>query len=179
LRLFGPANSQVLGYWLDDTLFSRAHYGKLPYNPDALQSDLAYFRALGIPAITTFGVITGRDYFLQHASPAVFLYPALLWRTQADTRAIMREYCGSYFGDEAAIRIYDLLADADRMLGVENERIEYGDLNAPEFLGKVGKALQMSTALLERQKSPAMRGRAGRLVAEVASRYVEEYGPRH
>lgn len=178
LRLFGPANTQVLGYWLDDTLFSRAHYGKLPYNPEALKSDLVYFRGLGIPAVTTFGVITGRDYFLQHASPVVFLYPALLWNTATDPRAEMREYCRSYFEDENAIQIYDLLADADGMVGVENERIQYGNVNASEFLGKVGKALRLSTALLEGQHSTLLRGRAARLTAEVASRYLEENGPR-
>jgi hypothetical protein len=177
LRLFGPENTQVLGYWLDDTLFSRAHYGKVPYNPEALKSDMVYFRGLGIPAVTTFGVITGRDYFLQHASPAVFLYPTLLWNTAADPRAEMREYCRSYFDDEGAMQIYDLIADADRMVGIENARIQYGSVNAPEFLGKVAKALRLSTELLQGHHSPVMRGRAARLIAEVASRYVEEYGP--
>ncbi|MCU1275442.1 MAG: hypothetical protein JWO48_2873, partial [Bryobacterales bacterium] len=154
LQMFGPQNTQVLGYWLDDTLFSRAHYGKLPYNPKALKSDLEYFRSLGIPAVTTFGIMTGRDYFLQHASPAVFLYPALLWDVTADTRSIMREYCRTYFADEKAVAIYDLLADADRMIGVENGQIRYENLNAPEFLEKVAKAVSLTTALLERQTSP-------------------------
>ena len=89
----------------------------------------------------------------------------------------MREYCRSYFDSESTLQIYDLLADADRMVGVENERIQYGNVDTPEFLEKVGKALRLSTKLLERQHSPVMRGRAARLIAEVTSRYVEEYGP--
>jgi len=179
LHMFGPGNTQVLGYWLDDTLFSRAHYGKLPYNPEALKSDLAYFRHLGIPAVTTFGIMTGRDYFLQHASPSVFLYPALLWDVTADTRSVMHEYCRTYFGDEKAMAIYDLIADADRMVTVENGRIGGENLNAPAFLEKVARAASLTTALLERQTSPVMRARAARLLAEVVSRYVEEHGPRN
>jgi hypothetical protein len=75
------------------------------------------------------------------------------------------------------MQIYDLIADADRMVGIENARIQYGSVNAPEFLGKVAKALRLSTELLQGHHSPVMRGRAARLIAEVASRYVEEYGP--
>lgn len=88
-----------------------------------------------------------------------------------------RIHCRSYFDDEGAMQIYDLIADADRMVGIENARIQYGSVNAPEFLGKVAKALRLSTELLQGHHSPVMRGRAARLIAEVASRYVEEYGP--
>jgi hypothetical protein len=177
LHMFGPENTQVLGYWLDDTLFSRAHYGKLPYSPGALTSDLRYFRNLGIPAVTTFGIMTGRDYFLQHASPSVFLYPALLWDVTADARSIMHEYCRTYFGDEKTVAIYDLIAEADGMARVENGRIRLENLNAPEFLEKVAKAVSLTSALLNRQASPVMRARAARLLSEVVSRYVEEHAP--
>ncbi len=63
LQIFKASGTQVLGYWLDDTLFSRTNYGRLPYSPDALRRELAYYHRLGIPDITTFGVIVGRDYF--------------------------------------------------------------------------------------------------------------------
>jgi len=66
----------------------------------------------------------------------------------------MREYCRTYFADEKAVAIYDLLADADRMIGVENGQIRYENLNAPEFLERVAKAVSLTTALLERQTSP-------------------------
>ena len=39
LRLFSPAKTQVLGYWLDDTLFSRSGLGNLAFRPDALKGE--------------------------------------------------------------------------------------------------------------------------------------------
>ncbi|MFN7997497.1 MAG: DUF4838 domain-containing protein [Bryobacteraceae bacterium] len=178
LKLFGPANTQVLGYWLDDTLFSRAHYGRISYNPEALQADLVYLHELGIPAVTTFGIMTGRDYFLQHASPAVFLYPALLWDSGANVRSLMADYCRSYFGEDGAVRIYDLLAQADRIVPVESGRARYENLNTAAFLRTVSEATRLATDMLNRQNTPLMRGRAARLLAEVASRYIEALGPR-
>ena len=73
VKIFGASNTRVLGYWLDDTMALGNGYGKLSYSPDALKGDLSYYHRLGVPAVTTFGVITGSNYFLSHSSPAVFL----------------------------------------------------------------------------------------------------------
>jgi hypothetical protein len=83
-----------------------------------------------------------------------------------------------YFGDEKAVAIYGLIAEADRMISVENGRIRYENLNAPAFVERVAKAASLTTALLERQTSPVMSARAARLLSEVVSRYIEEHGPR-
>ncbi|HZP02833.1 MAG TPA: DUF4838 domain-containing protein [Terriglobia bacterium] len=172
LSIFKPENSQVLGYWLDDTLFSRTRYGHLPYSPTALQGDLAYYFRKGVPAITTFGVITGRDYFASHASPAVFLYPRLLWDVDTDVRPLMRDFCRDYFGTDRALDVFDSLARADSMVYVEKHRTQTGRLNDPAFAAEVSKALRLAGDLLESQTAPQRRAWAARLVQEVASRFL-------
>ncbi len=77
-----------------------------------------------MPAVTTFGVITGRDYFASHVSPAVFLYPKLLWNVQAEPRDLMHEFCRDYLRSENAIEIFDLLEKADAMVWVERHKIQ-------------------------------------------------------
>lgn len=172
LKMFGPENSQVLGYWLDDTLFSRTFYGHLPYVPEALKGDLAYYRRMGVPAITTFGVITGRDYFLTHASPAVFLYARLLWDVDSEPRKIMRDFCRNYFGSERVLEIYESLAEADRLVYVERHRLRPNELNNPKFVAVASRALTMSEDLLRAESTPERRARFARLVQEVSTRFV-------
>ena len=70
------------------------------------------------------------------------------------------------------MEIYDLIAEADRMVAVENGQIRYQNLNAPAFLERVSKAVSLTTALLDRQTSALMRARAARLLSEVVSRYA-------
>ena len=173
LRLFGSENSQVLGYWLDDTLFSRAFYGRLPYTPEALKGDLTYYHRMGVPAITTFGVITGRDYFLAHASPAVFLYPHLLWDVKSDPQEIMRDFCRNYFGSEQVLEIYERLAEADRLVYVERQRLRPDDLSNPKFVAAASSALKLSGDMVRAELDPVRRARFARLVQEVAARFVD------
>jgi hypothetical protein len=170
--LFGGARTQVLGYWLDDTLFSRTHYVKLPHVPKALKGDLAYYHRLGVPAVTTFGVITGRDYFASHVSTAVFLYPKLLWNVQAETPALMHEFCRDYLRSESAMEIFDLLEKADSMVWVERHKLQTGRLRDPEFVRSVSRAAELAQKLMNQQQDPDIKARAARLVAEVASRFV-------
>ena len=177
LEIFGPANSQVLGYWLDDTLFSRLYFGKLPYSPDALKGDLAYYHRMGVPAITTFGVISGRDYFLSHASPAVFLYPSLLWDIGVDTHDLVRGFCRDYFGSEVAARVYDILAEADKMVFVEGHELHAGRVKDREFVEAVSKALRLAHDLLDSQSDPVRKARAAKLVSEVSSRFISPTQP--
>lgn len=177
LRIFGPANSQVLGYWLDDSLFSRLYFGKLPYNPEALKGDLTYYHRMGVPAITTFGIISGRDYFLSHASPAVFLYPHLLWDVGADPRQLVRRFCQDYFGSEAAVGVYDLLAEVDKMVYVDRHELQAERVNDAEFVDKVAKALRMAHDLLDSQSDPVKKARAAKLVSEVSSRFISPMQP--
>jgi hypothetical protein len=173
LKLFGPENSKVLGYWLDDTLFSRTFYGHLPYIPEALKSDLTYYHRMGVPAVTTFGVITGRDYFLTHASPFVFLYPRLLWDVNAEPREIMRDFCRNYFGSEQVLEIYGSLAEADRLVYVERHRLRPDGLSNPRFIAATSRALKLSEDLLRAESDPERRARLARLVQEVTARFVD------
>ena len=172
LKMFGPANSQVLGYWLDDTMALGNGFGKLGYHPDALRGDLAYYHRMGVPAVTTFGVITGHDYFLSHVSPAVFLYPTLLWNVQADPATIVRDFCVNYMGSEQAAEVFELLAQADRMVYIEHAQIRGDKANDPEFMEKVSQALRLAQALLDAEKDPIKRPRVAKLIQEVASRIV-------
>jgi hypothetical protein len=172
LKIFGGGNTQVLGYWLDDTLFSRTFYGHLPYNPGALQDDLSYYDRMGVRAVTTFGVITGRDYFLSHASPAVFLYPRLLWDVGANTRELMQDFCRNYFGSESALEVFDALAEADRMVYVEKHHLQAQALDDREFVATVSRAMRVAGVLLNSQEDAQKRARAALLVDEVVSRLI-------
>jgi hypothetical protein len=170
--MFGAKDSQVLGYWLDDSLFSRTYFSKLPYVPQALKGDLAYYHRKGVPAVTTFGVVAGRDYFASHASPAVFLYPQLLWNVQGDPHEMMRDFCRLFFGSEQAIEIFDLLSQADQMVYVERHQLQARKVGGPKFVETVLKALELAQKLLASQKNPAEKARAARLVQEVSSRFI-------
>jgi hypothetical protein len=171
VRLFGGARTQVLGYWLDDTLFSRTHYVKLPYVPKALKGDLAYYHRMGVPAVTTFGVITGRDYFASHVSPAVFLYPKLLWNVDAEPRALMREFCRDYLRSESAMEIFDHLEKADAMVWIERQKLQ-GSLRDPEFVRSVSRAAVLAQKLMNQQEDPDIKARRSRLLAEVTGRFI-------
>jgi hypothetical protein len=173
LRLFGPQNSQVLGYWLDDTLFNRTFYGHLPYLPEALKGDLSYYHHMGVPAATTFGVMTGRDYFLTHASPAVFLYPRLLWDVKSEPREIMRDFCRNYFGSEQVLEIYDSLAEADGLVYVERQQVRSDGLSDPRFVAATSRALKLSGDFLRAGSDPERKARFARLLQEVAARFVD------
>ena len=172
IRIFGAEKSQVLGYWLDDTLFSRTFYGHLPYQPKALKEDLSYYHRMHVPAVTTFGVIIGRDYFLSHASPVVFLYPTLLWNIHSNPQEVVRRFCQDYLGSEQALEIFDALARADHLVYVERSRVHAQKLTAGEFVAEVSKALRMSQELLNSQTDPVRRARAALLVQEVSSRFI-------
>lgn len=171
LKMFGGENTQVLGYWLDDTLFSRTSYGHIPHNPEALRRDLSYYHRLGVNAVTTFGVITGRDYFLSHASPAVFLYPRLLWNVQTDTREAMRDFCRNYFGSESGVEVFDALAEADYMVYIEKSQLAGKKLSDRQFVECISRARHAAQALLDFQENTQKGARAALLVDEVMSRF--------
>jgi hypothetical protein len=124
-------------------------------------------------AVTTFGVITGRDYFMTHASPAVFLYPQLLWDVKSEPRDMMRDFCRNYFGSEQVLDIYDSLAEADRLVYVERHRLHSDDLSDPRFVAATVRALKLSGDMLRAQTDPERRARFARLMQEVTARFVD------
>jgi hypothetical protein len=172
LRVFRPEEAQVLGYWLDDTIFTRTAYQRLPFAPEALSQDLRYYRARGVRKITTFGVIAGRDYFMYHASPVVFLYPALLWDIETPVRERVADFCERYFGDRRLKRVYDLLERADWLVPVEKHKIRTEKLTSAEFRGVVVDALRMAVEFTAKQDDAVRRARGARLVGEVSSRML-------
>jgi hypothetical protein len=172
IKIFGAPSTRVLGYWLDDTMALGNGYGKLPYSPDALKGDLSYYHRLGVPAVTTFGVIKGSDYFLSRSSPVVFLYPALLWDVTRRPQKLVEEFCRVYLGSKKAAEIYELLAQADKMVRIEHARVDRARVNDPEYIEKVTEAMRRTEALLLSETDPGKRARLARLVQEVASRFV-------
>ncbi len=175
LEIFKPEETQVLGYWLGDTFFlwKNYAYNRLPYCPTALKGDLAYYHRLGIPAITSFGVMFGSDYFSTHASPAIFLYPRLLWNVKAEPREVMNEFCRSYFGSADACKIFDLLAEADQMVYMEQHKVQRELVNAPRYVQTVSQAVDLSLKLVLAQSDPTLRARAVRLVQEATTRFSQ------
>jgi hypothetical protein len=177
LEIFGASHTRVLGYWLDDTMALGNGYGKLSYAPNALKGDLQYYHRLGVPAVTTFGVISGSTYFASRLSPVVFLYPALLWNTSREPRLVVREFCHDYLGSEKSAEVYDLLAEADKMVHIERAQVVRQRVNDREFIAAVSKALRQTRVLMEAESSALKRARLARLLQEVASRYVAPTRP--
>ncbi|MEN6536431.1 MAG: DUF4838 domain-containing protein [Bryobacteraceae bacterium] len=171
LKLFKPEDAQVLGYWLDDTLFNRTGYGRLPYRPDVLKADLTYLHKLRVPDVTTFGVITGANYFASHVSPAVFLYPRLLWDVTSDPQSVMKEFCQGFFGDGDTLKVFDLLAEADRLVYVDKHQVQARMVNDPAFIAAVSEAIRLSQTFVTAQTDPRLRGRRAKLLQEVAERF--------
>ena len=71
MKLFGVEHTQVLEYWLDVSRFSRWKRPavKLPWNAEICRADIAAYRALGVPHITTFAVYMDADYVKLHGDP--------------------------------------------------------------------------------------------------------------
>ena len=71
LALFGTKDSQVLEYWLDNSLYSKWTYPPQPFKAydDIIAQDIAYYRDLGFERITTFACYLGKDYIDLHGEP--------------------------------------------------------------------------------------------------------------
>lgn len=112
LESFNPKDAQVLGYWLDSSLFGRGRLrelqGRLPQFAHIIKEDFQYYLKKGIRAIKTFVVGLDREYFSRYISPTVFLYPMLLWNHQLDLELEIRNFCENYFGDASLSVLFDL-----------------------------------------------------------------------
>ena len=67
LKVFPVETAQVLEYWMDVTKFSRRRrpFKKLPWRQDVFESDVAFYRSLGVNHVTSFG--NGIDkYYVDH-----------------------------------------------------------------------------------------------------------------
>ena len=84
----------------------------------------------------------------------------------------MNEFCRSYFGSADASRIFDLLAEADQMVFLDDNKVQRGSVNAPRFVQTVSRALDLSQKLVAAQSDPKLRARAARLVQEAGTRFT-------
>jgi len=80
LNFFGKEDSEVLEYWMDNSLFCKwkLPYKKLELNTDVLVQDVAYYRALGFEFITSFGCFLNADYAAEFGEPPVETYGKIL-----------------------------------------------------------------------------------------------------
>ncbi len=80
LKIFNPENAHILEYWLDNAFFSQYKKPpvKVPFDRKVTQSDVAFYRSLGIDFITCFGSYLGDDYRIQHGLPPISEYGEIL-----------------------------------------------------------------------------------------------------
>lgn len=64
MDLFGREDAKVLEYWYDNSLFSKWKKPPQEFHLDeaALRKDIAEYRAMGFPYVSTFGCFLGPDY---------------------------------------------------------------------------------------------------------------------
>ena len=76
LEYFGYRHSQVLDYWLDNSLLSGWKYPPKAFstNNDVIMADIVTYRTLGIDSITSFACYLGPDYIALHGSPNLNAY---------------------------------------------------------------------------------------------------------
>ena len=80
IEYFGASGAQVLDYWMDNSLNCRWRlpYQKLPFYPDVISADAAYYRSLGFEHLTSFGCFLGEDYAAEFGLPPVTEYSRCL-----------------------------------------------------------------------------------------------------
>lgn len=80
ISFFGTKNSQVLEYWMDNSLFS--NWTKPPkyleLKQDVMKKDVEYYNDLGFEYATSFGCYLGADYRELHGTPPVLQYGKIL-----------------------------------------------------------------------------------------------------
>lgn len=142
LQIFDPAESHVLGYWLDVSLFSRSRYtaleGRLPQMGNAMRRDIQYYKNKGIFGISTFGVGLDKEYFSRFASPSVFQYPALLWDAETDIESELANFCENYYGDRSLVEVFDM-----------DEQLEPNDIQPGGWESLAGRFLNMGHIVKE------------------------------
>lgn len=79
------AGSQVLEYWLDESLFWRTAGRpevppRLPFSPSVLERDLELYAGLGFNSVLSYGVMAGENYIAHHGRPPIAEFGAALQR---------------------------------------------------------------------------------------------------
>jgi len=164
LKLFPADQAQVLGYWLDSSLFNRGQYkanaGRLPLFPDIIRSDFKYYASLGFNEITTFAVGLDKEYFARFTSPSVTAYADLLWDTDADVEGETKLFCENFFGT----------ADAQVGLVLDTAMDERHNPDAVRVDAEIEEAIPAVAALARDASDDFHRTRLLRLEAELRHR---------
>ena len=164
LEVFGADDAQVLGYWLDASLFNRGRFDansrRLPFFPHLIRDDLHFYQSLGIKQVTTFACQLDRSYFDMFVSPSVAAYPQLLWNPDADIASELKLFCRSFFGTEEATvgLVPDTAMDPQHCPGVR------------ELSTKVANAIPVVQGLAREATDELYRKRLSRLAAELEHR---------
>ena len=112
LEVFDPAESHVLGYWLDASLFGRSRYkalsGRMPQMGYIAKQDIEYYKSKGISNISTFAVGVDKKYLSRYASPMLFHYPALLWDVESDLKSQLIDFCENYYGHRSIAEVFQM-----------------------------------------------------------------------
>ena len=76
LKFFDPADTQILEYWLDASLFSgwKLPAAKIPVDTEIIRSDIEYYRSLGVYSIASFACFVDADYIKAHGEPPLNEY---------------------------------------------------------------------------------------------------------
>lgn len=79
LRFFGKKDASALEYWLDNSMFSRWQHPavKLPYRPELVRRDIAFYEAAGFEKITTFAGFLDAEYVERFGTPPVADYAGI------------------------------------------------------------------------------------------------------
>ena len=81
LEVFDPAETQVLEYWLDSSLYcfeKRKPRARPIFRPEVVERDLRLYTGLGIRSITTFAVNMDAEYFSEFGEEELTVYARLL-----------------------------------------------------------------------------------------------------
>jgi len=164
LEVFGTDDAQVLGYWLDASLFNRGRFDsngrRLPFFPHLIRDDLQYYRSLGIKQITTFACQLDRSYFGTFVSPSVSAYAQLLWNPNADYEPELKLFCRNFFDAEEALvgLVPDTAVDPQHCPG------------AREVGARIADAIPVVQALAQEATNELCQERLLRLAAELEHR---------
>lgn len=164
LEVFGADDAQVLGYWLDASLFNRgrfdANHRRLPFFPHLARDDFRYYRSLGVKQITSFACQLDRSYFETFVSPSVATYAQLLWNPDADIESDLKVFCRDFLGVEEAIvgLVPDTAMDPQHCPGVR------------EVGAKIADAIPVVHDLAQEAADKLYRKRLLRLAAELEHR---------
>lgn len=160
LDSFNPKEAQVLGYWLDSSLFGRGEFkelfGRLPQFGGIIKQDLNYYLKKGIRAITTFAVGLDKDYFSTFTSPTVFQYAQLLWNPQTDLEPELVVFCKTFYGRSDLARVFEL-----------HERIDPKDFSDSAYMNKISGSIELVRKALMETESTVIQTRLKRLLREL------------